>query len=119
MQKPQQSCQLNELPEAGTAPGPIHRSIFRAIHLSQQWASRLEKAVADPSLILAKAKHLTRPGSEPVPEPVPSGTRSSLGLRPGERVRVRSLEAIRSTLDQDWQCEGLGFMAEMKPFCGA
>ncbi|MDN7023723.1 hypothetical protein FGU65_02230 [Methanoculleus sp. FWC-SCC1] len=41
-----------------------------------------------------------------------------LNLQPGDRVRVRSLEEIRSTLDENGKYKGLLFMPEMKTFCG-
>jgi len=42
-----------------------------------------------------------------------------LGLKEGERVRVKLLEEIRDTLDGEGRCGGLGFMdVEMKKYCG-
>jgi hypothetical protein len=41
-----------------------------------------------------------------------------LGLRPGERVRVRSREAIRATLDRTGRNRGLTFDPEQLPYCG-
>ncbi|MBV9816744.1 MAG: hypothetical protein JOZ07_00175 [Solirubrobacterales bacterium] len=52
---------------------------------------------------------------------VPSATAGSLTalhLRPGERVRVRSLEEISRTLDEQGRLEGLPFMPEMARWCG-
>lgn len=45
----------------------------------------------------------------------PSGT---LGLQPGERVRVKSKEEIRQTLDTSNRNRGLFFSSEMLPYCG-
>lgn len=42
-----------------------------------------------------------------------------LGLRPGELVRVRSLDEIRATLDDKGMCDGLPFMPEMVAFCNS
>jgi hypothetical protein len=50
-----------------------------------------------------------------------AGTRTpstSLDLRPGEWVRVKSLEAIRSTCDESNANRGLRWDAEMVPYCG-
>lgn len=41
-----------------------------------------------------------------------------LDLQPGEFVQVRSLNEIRSTLDEDGRYRGLYFMPEMEDFCG-
>jgi hypothetical protein len=41
-----------------------------------------------------------------------------LGLQPGERVQVRSLEEIAETLDAGSRNRGLWFDVEMVPFCG-
>lgn len=41
-----------------------------------------------------------------------------LDLQPGEYVQVRSLDEIRSTLDEEERYRGLYFMPEMEEFCG-
>lgn len=41
-----------------------------------------------------------------------------LGLKPGERVRVRSAGEIFSTLDEDGALDGTPFMPEMLRYCG-
>ncbi len=42
-----------------------------------------------------------------------------LGLQPGERVRVKTLEQIHPTLDRDGKQRGLGFLSlEMASHCG-
>jgi hypothetical protein len=41
-----------------------------------------------------------------------------LDLRPGERVRVRSRQEIRQTVDRDGRNRGLSFDVEMTPYCG-
>jgi hypothetical protein len=41
-----------------------------------------------------------------------------LDLRPGERVRVRSLQEIQNTLSPNRRNRGLSFVNEMVPFCG-
>jgi len=41
-----------------------------------------------------------------------------LDLQPGEFVQIRSLDEIRSTLDENGKYKGLYFMPEMEDFCG-
>jgi hypothetical protein len=42
----------------------------------------------------------------------------SLGLRPGDWVRVKSLESIVQTLDERWRNRGLQFTLDMRRWCG-
>ena len=56
-----------------------------------------------------------RGGVIAVGQPTPS---SSLGLRPGELVRVKSYREILATLNTGNYNRGLFFDAEMVPFCG-
>lgn len=44
--------------------------------------------------------------------------KEALDLQPGEFVQVRSLDEIRSTLDERERYQGLYFMPEMEDFCG-
>jgi hypothetical protein len=46
------------------------------------------------------------------------GTNTSLNLRAGEWVRVRTLEEIAATLDENASLDGLPFMPEMVQYCG-
>lgn len=41
-----------------------------------------------------------------------------LNLKPGDRVRVKSCEEIRKTLDQDGKYQGLSFTVAQKKYCG-
>ena len=50
-----------------------------------------------------------RPGRTPTVE---------IGLQPGEWVRVKSKEEIMQTVNTEHLNRGLGFQAEMVPFCG-
>ncbi len=43
---------------------------------------------------------------------------STLGLQVGERVMVKSAEAIRETLDDEGKLQGCAFTKEMWPYCG-
>ena len=49
---------------------------------------------------------------------VSSTTPRQLGLKPGERVRVRSASQIFATLGPDGTLDGLPFMPEMLKYCG-
>ena len=44
--------------------------------------------------------------------------RKRIALKPGDAIRVRSREEIRSTLDKWNQLRGCSFMEEMWPYCG-
>ncbi len=46
----------------------------------------------------------------------PNETRD--GFRPGERVRIKSKDAIQRSLDNWNEFKGCGFMEEMWPYCG-
>src|SRR5579859_6597353 len=54
-------------------------------------------------------------GTIPVGQPTPTAT---LGLQPGELVRVKSHEEILRTLDWGSKNRGLWWDAEMVPYCG-
>ena len=43
---------------------------------------------------------------------------AALGLRPGERVRIKSRDEIVKTLNKDLLNRGMGFEAEMARYCG-
>jgi len=46
------------------------------------------------------------------------GTGAPLGLRAGDRVRLRDWREIAATLDEDGRTDGLPFMAELLPLAG-
>ena len=48
-----------------------------------------------------------------------NGTRADLNLRPGDLVRVKSLERIRETLDAEGKHQHLLFAPSMTEFCGS
>jgi hypothetical protein len=43
---------------------------------------------------------------------------ADLGLRPGDRVRVKDRRQIRATVNRDARNRGLSFDVEMTPYCG-
>lgn len=57
-----------------------------------------------------------RPGKIPLGEKTPRGER--LNLRPGEFVRVKSVDEILSTVNRDGLNRGLLFSQELVPYCG-
>jgi len=48
-----------------------------------------------------------------------NGTRSNLNLQPGDVVRVKTLDEIRQTLDQEGKHQHLLFAPSMAEFCGS
>ena len=107
-------CQLQKLPQAGAELSRGERLRLRA----SQGLRKVRRVVAEPRLLLEKA-HLVaareRPGFRGGPDPaVPP----PLGLQEGERVRVKTMEQIRATLDPVGDCQGLGFMPIQAGFCG-
>lgn len=56
-----------------------------------------------------------RTGIIPAGKPTPTG---SLGLKPGDLVRIKSYEQILATLDSASKNRGLVFDAEAVPYCG-
>jgi hypothetical protein len=55
-------------------------------------------------------------GRIPLGQPTPTGT---LGLKPGDRVRIKSKEEIEATLDKKGRNRGLLFDVELTPYCGS
>jgi hypothetical protein len=52
---------------------------------------------------------------------VPAGQKTpvvNLGLKPGDYVRIKSHQEILETLTHDGKNRGMGFDAELVPFCG-
>jgi hypothetical protein len=107
-------CQLQNLPEAGAELSRGERFRLRA----SQGLRRVRRVVTDPRLLLEKV-HLVpkreRPAFRGGPDPA---VLSPLRLQEGERVRVKTMEQIRATLDPVGDCEGLGFMPIQAAFCG-
>jgi hypothetical protein len=60
---------------------------------------------------LIKSLPMKGPGS-------PTSPARTLNLRPGDRVRVRTPDEIKATLDESGHNRGLSFDREMLPYCG-
>jgi len=111
-------CQLQNLPAAGARLTRGERLRIR-LRRSFCWLARsTRRVVVEPRLLLEKAglvakgpRDSFRGGPDPVVPP-------PLCLQEGERVRVKSLEQIRETLDAVGNTEGLGFMPVQAAFCG-
>jgi hypothetical protein len=99
-------CQLQNLPSVAQ---PI-----RPAGLVLQLVHRVQRVVKRRRTYLRNlASELARPSPAEAPPP---GLHDR--FRAGDPVRVRSAEAIRSTLDRWNQLRGCAFMEEMWPYCG-
>jgi hypothetical protein len=110
-------CQLRELPIAGEELSPSDRLQDRAHRGLHYLLRNARRVVAEPTVLIDKARLLRRPPPPPSEARVPVRP-PPLGLQAGERVRVKSLEDIRATLDENGRCEGLAFMSIQGRFCG-
>ena len=116
--EPVYTCQATEVLRASTPmrwwePGQYVRDV-------RSGNAGVVEVVADLVRWLFVAVHLRLTGSS-IPfvhgrqEKTPRGT---LGLQPGDRVRVRSRAEIEATLDRTNHARGLSFDAEMLRYCG-
>jgi len=108
-------CQLENLPDAGNGLGATDRWRLRAASAAGGLVRKAKRILQDPRRLLVKV------GLRRTPEPVGATAPivpPPLHLVPGQRVRVKTLEQIRSTLDAVGDCEGLGFMPVQEAFCG-
>ncbi len=108
-------CQLEQLPNAGSELSGLDRARAGARRVGHRAAELARKAAADPSRVLAKLGLIDRP---PKPDRSTPEVPTPLGLRPGERVRVKTLEQIDRTLDATLSTHGLGFMPVQRAFAG-
>lgn len=109
-------CQLGELPEAGqelNRRDRASRSLQRTLGFLVRGTG---KVVRDPSILARKTRELS--GQRPSTGAPALSPPASLGLKEGERVRVRSWEQIEATLDGDERTGGLAWMALQRQFCG-
>jgi hypothetical protein len=107
-------CQLQNLPEAGAELSRRERFRLRV----SQGLRKARSVATDPRLLLEKAHMVPkreRPAFRGGPDPA---VLSPLRVQEGERVRVKTMEQIRATLDPVGDCEGLGFMPIQAAFCG-
>lgn len=113
------SCQLQEL----------HKSVESLSFYDRLkiWGEKRKHYLTNPVDIGPRVKAIFRKEEQKTSgsasaEEVPKTQRVSiapLGLKPGERVRVKSLEGIQKTLDAKRRYGGLGYMdVEMNKHCG-
>ena len=112
-------CQATELPRATT---PIKwwdpRQYWRELHSGNIALGTFVVAMVN-SWYAALRRKLGEKDYPNVPGPLRGKTpRLRLDLEPGERVRVRSHEAIMQTLNRGRRNRGLWFDIEMTPYCG-
>lgn len=117
-------CQLQAMPGAGREEVWLEKLHTRFRKVVGYVSRRVRKALANPSLVIDKISRCLRDRSGKPTEEATSAdetrvTPTVLGLSPGERVRVKSFEGIRQTLDAAGRCGGLSFMPSvMTKFCG-
>lgn len=116
-------CQVGGLPHAGRALSRVDKLGQR---VRQSWGfvvRGVTKVARDPRILVRKAAaaagspqptdcqaSMAEGGAPFRPEP--------LGLKVGEKVRVKSWEEVRRTLDADERCAGLGWMSLQQQYCG-
>ena len=103
-------CQVGGLPQAGRPLGRIDVLIRRIL---QAWGGlkRVCERVTAGGGASCGDRHAAGSGQE-------GPRRAPLGLKPGERVRVRSWAEIEQTLDADKCCGGLGWLPLQQHHCG-
>jgi hypothetical protein len=119
-------CQTQAMADSTEELSLGDRSRLRWVKLHHYLWSNIKKVIADPMIIRRKLglkfsslkTGQTSCSTAAGVEAKPKKTFPPLDLKAGERVRVKSLEEIKKTLDHDGRCEGLGFMdLVMEPFC--
>ena len=112
-------CQLEILPQAGRKLSLRERAAMRVGKFVHYVGLTVKKLIRDPMLLVRKLQRVSGVRKEDVAPRPTSAVSPSPPLRPGDRVRVRSSEEIRATLDEHGRFEGLGYMRQvMDPFCG-
>lgn len=105
------NCQLQVLPDACDPPGISDRLRYLALRV----LVALEKRLGRSGYVVQRAGRgapVEVSAAQLRPE-TDSGT-----IAEGDRVVVRSVEEIRSTLDGNGRCRGLSFMPDMERYCG-
>ena len=112
-------CQLRVLPQAGRELTWWEKLLSRARQRGHYIRHVVHKLWGDPVLAVGKLGGalglVGREASSETDHPF----ESTLGLSPGDSVRVKSRAEILATLDEQGRCEGLGYMsAEQDRYCG-
>lgn len=118
------NCQINILSDAGKDLSFKELILLRVQKKIRYIQQTIKKIFFDPHLIIRKSKSLfgfkdvSFPKKEKANQKYP-GPSHTLGLRPGEVVRVKPLREIELTLDEKGRYDGLAFMkAAMEKYCG-
>jgi len=113
-------CQLEVLATAGDPPSAVGVRTERLKRVLLLQGLRLKKLVTTPSLLPKRA--LERIRARRAPQDSSRGTRVQpevLGLEPGDRIQVKSVDEIAATLDDEGKFEGLAYIpALMDRYCG-
>jgi hypothetical protein len=104
---PESACQYAMLPAMGRKLNTAERAQRFAQLKARGARRRLRRYAARLGLVRT-----------PPAEAAASPPGKPLGLKAGERVRVRSLAEIQATLDEENRLGGLDFMPAMAAFCG-
>lgn len=114
------NCQLKALPDAGTHLSLLDRVGDRVVERAHFVERNTRQVLADPTVLLRKLRDRIE-GARLDPTPpsaAPGASFPPLDLQPGDRVRIKSLEEIRDTLDENGKYRGLSFMSLMADYCG-
>lgn len=119
-------CQLKVLQEAGANLTAVEGLAVRLYKLGYYMVATLYKLWRDPLLAVRKvqqklshARPASSSGNQSVRDQATRPSTATLGLQPGEIVRVRSVAQTRETLDEHRRCQGLGYIPTvMDRYCG-
>jgi hypothetical protein len=118
-QAPRYRCQATQGMAASAPLSPYDiRSYVREYQVGNVSLRRFFRVFVR-AAVMETARKLRLLPAAPLRGPGPKSTRTPLlGLEPGERVRVKSREEIKATLNDKGTNKGLWFDREMLPFCG-
>ena len=97
------------------APRWLYRNWDNLINLGIGWGPVLRWLYDRFQSVCGGLPYPARSGNIPAGSKTPS---ESSNLQPGELVRVKDYRAILDTLDRNSKNRGMGFSAEMVPYCG-
>lgn len=111
-------CQIQDVPHMADNTIPLKlrspkQYVRLAVHryLSPKQKRAIKKRATHLKTWLTTRKSLSKPPVDPAPASIPTK------LVAGDRVRVRSLDEIRATLDAWGEVRHCAFMPEMEPYC--
>ena len=111
-------CQFQVLDQTGQPLSAPERFWVRTRNRVRFASRRTAKALLHPRQAWTRLRDMLAERGQ-LPEARAPVRIDPLGLRPGERVRVKSVEEIRETLNDTGRCDGLEYMAWVQDdFCG-